>query len=105
MSINRANKFGLTILSIFLLFGCCKSDELPSLINKLYSSSTKVRNDSALAIARCGSKASDAVPRLSELLYDENIGVQSSAAYALRRIDTPAARSILDKIETSRRRK
>lgn len=83
-------------LSAVLLLGCCDSDKINQNINALSSSKAKDRNDAALALARCGSRASGAVRILGGLLYDENVGVQSAAAYALREIDTPEARRLID---------
>jgi len=71
----------------------------------LSSRVAKERNNAALKLGRCGSKAARAVPLLEQLLYDENVGVQSAAAYALRKIDTPAARRIMDRIDRERRAK
>jgi HEAT repeat protein len=82
---------------------CCRQEEIPREIEKLYSSQASARNEGALALARCGSRAEKAVPRLAALLYDENVGVQSSAAYALRKIDTKRAREVLERAEARRR--
>ena len=93
------------ILSTFLLavliatiVGCCDKDQIPQFSQGLYSSKAKIRNQSALDLAKCGNAASRSVPRLAELLYDENVGVQSSAAYALREIDTVEARGAIAKV-------
>lgn len=96
----RASCFYLAsvILVTCLLGGCCKDDQVPANIHRLYSSDARIRNDAALALARCGSpKADKAVARLSELLYDSNVGVQSAAAYALRKIDNESARKSLER--------
>ncbi len=97
------NKVLIPRFLLFILFSfssCCDSKNIPNYINGLRSSTPKVRNDSALELASCGSPEADkAVPLLIKLLYDENIGVQSAAAYALRRIDTPQARKALERPE------
>lgn len=84
--------------------GCCDSASIPKFIEKLDSQNTRERNEAALSLARCGSRAGKAVPRLAELLYDPSVGIQSSAAYALRQIDTPAARAVMEKVEAGRKR-
>lgn len=84
-------------LSVLASSACCDEPQIPVHTKALHSGSARVRNEAALALAKCDSPAVDAaVPRLIAMLYDENVGVQSSAAYALRKIDTPAARKALD---------
>jgi HEAT repeat protein len=83
--------------------GCCDESGIPKRIQGLYSSEAGVRNDSALALARCGKSGGRAVSRLADLLYDPNVGVQSSAAYALRKIDTKEAQHYLAAAEDRRR--
>jgi hypothetical protein len=88
-----------------VISGCCKEEQVPTAMQGLYSSVAKVRNESALILAECGSPLADkAVPRLITLMYDENPGVQSSAAYALRRIDTPEAATALEKATNARKK-
>lgn len=94
----------LILIFLFFLLGCCKKEEVPALTSKLYSTEARDRNDAALALARCGSYAERAVPRLAELIYDDNVGVQSAAAYALRKIDTPLARSVMERADKARGR-
>lgn len=85
------------------LAGCCDAEKIPKFIEKLNSAAAKERNDAALKLAHCGSKADGAVSTLALLLHDDNVGVQSAAAYALRKIDTPRARKIMDRIDRERR--
>jgi len=91
------------LILIFSISSCCNSEKIPANIKALYSSSSNEKNNAALALASCGSKAANAVPRLAELIYDPNVGIQSSAAYALRKIDTPRAREVLDRAEKARK--
>ena len=85
------------------LVGCCDEARVPKELKQLYSGHAKDRSEAALQLGRCGSPLADrAVPRLSELIYDPNVGVQSAAAYALRKIDTPAARSVLERARKKR---
>jgi HEAT repeat protein len=91
------------LLTIASLSACCDEAGIPKRIQGLYSSEAKTRNDSALALARCGSAGRGAVSRLADLLYDPNVGVQSASAYALRKIDTPDARQYLAAAEDRRR--
>jgi HEAT repeat protein len=84
---------------------CCSESDIPVARKKLFSASARDRNQGALDLAGCGSKAGSAVPRLIELLYDENKGVQSAAAFALRKIDTPQAREALEEATAARRKK
>ena len=86
----------------FLLIGCCNKEEIPRRIDDLYSGEARIRNDAALALARCGAEADRATTKLGSLLYDSNVGVQSAAAYALRKIATPRAQSILREAEERR---
>jgi hypothetical protein len=94
-------------LLIFLagMAGCCSESDIPIAKKKLYSDSAKERNQGALDLASCGTRAGSAVPRLITLLYDENVGVQSSAAYALRKIDTPEAREALERATAARKKR
>jgi len=85
--------------------GCCSTEKAKSLQTKLYSEKASERSNAAENLAYCGSNADSAVPRLAQLLFDENSGVQSMAAYALRKIDTPAARSVMKRIDESRRKR
>lgn len=101
---SHSARIPLTILILLMLAGCCDQTKIPELIGRLNSSNTRVRNQAALDLASCGSKASKAVPRLAELLYDDSVGVQSSASYALRKIDTPEARNIMKRVEAARSR-
>lgn len=97
-------KFLCIPLIVICLSNCCDSSSIPKNLSKLDSDKNRDRNEAALALARCGSKASSAVPRLAELLYDESVGIQSSAAYALREINTPEAREVMARVEAARRK-
>ena len=90
------------LLTLSITCGCCDKSNIDSNIVNLGSRKAAIRNEAALALARCGSAADRAVPRLASLIYDQNVGVQSSAAYALRKIDTPAAREVLMSAERKR---
>ena len=96
-------KILLGLLLVSGMSGCCDSEQIPKYIRNLNSPYASERNEAALKLARCGSKADRAVPLLSMLLYDDNVGVQSAAAYALRKIDTPKARRIMEQIDAERR--
>lgn len=87
----------MSLFSLMILCSaCCDEQRIPAALDQLYSGAARERNDAALALAHCGSRADAAVPRLAELLYDENPGVQSAAAYALRKINTPEAKRAID---------
>lgn len=101
----RAVRYLLNCVLVVMFAGCCRQEEIPREVDKLYSSRANERNEGALALARCGSRADKAVARLAALLYDENVGVQSSAAYALRKIDTRRAREVLERAEARRRKR
>lgn len=102
LSIAKKKHFSSSALTLFLILAlslnsCCNEKKAQSAGRDLYHQSAKVRNQAAMTLAGCGSKAKSSVPRLIELLYDENIGVQSSAAFALRKIDSPEARQALER--------
>lgn len=101
----RVLRLGLMLCgSQILLGGCCDRECMANAKRGLYSDQAKTRNESALALARCGDSAADTVPRLGQLIYDENVGVQSAAAYALRQIDTEQARKILKRAQERKRK-
>jgi HEAT repeat protein len=85
------------IYLILTIAGCCSQEKANKAEDNLYSDNASTRNEAALTLAGCGSKAKNSTSKLIELLHDPNIGVQSSAAFALRKIDTQAAREALDK--------
>ena len=95
-------QYFLALLVSSQLVSCCNEDKIKTYSDDLYSSTSSVRNEAALQLARCGGKASSEVPRLAQMLYDNNVGVQSSAAYALRKIDTQGARDALESAEAAR---
>jgi HEAT repeat protein len=64
----------------------------------LVDSSSRVRHNAALTIARIGLAAEGLVPALQKSLNDESPCVRSNAALALKQIGTPEAKQILSTV-------